>query len=416
MQPSDLPNIGAPLGAVPPNADAGNPNLLPGMPPMTESPIDIPESSNTPTGMNPNLLPEIPVSENAGADQALPTSGPINPNLIGFDDPILDQTSFDGDSVGGGPIAGGFSVSDDLPAAGPSSPIVGEESPVVGQGANPNLVGMDSSFGGFDSPVDLGGFESPVDLGSSENDLSGNLSEPALAGIGAPLSQPQYSPPPSHEPIVAAVPHAPSPLLFIAEEVESGLHLYRSAYDVPDEHFLPAQLLTKLSQDSKLVVIIHYQKMEQETPADIQQCRPLFDWLPEEVARKFGPIVLLPSDVPDFDETANESWDRDAMLCFLTKKEPEAVIEHLAKAIHFNNNGEETAGADSEMFGYCWPSVLSQLLTFRDNQFVNNLLGPDIDAVLMELPDLPNSWQLLTKEDWSAKLIKCGVKQGPVTE
>ncbi|MGY8770834.1 MAG: FHA domain-containing protein [Pirellulales bacterium] len=261
---------------------------------------------------------------------------------------------------------------------------------------------------------------------STERDWQGTQFTDSPASPSAPFIDPSYhsnltgmtqlneSSALHRESVATEIPYSANPLLFVEEKFESGLHRYRSAYDTPDEHFLPARLLKKLSQDSKLVVILHYQKMKRETPPEITQGRPMFDWLPEEVARKFGPLVLLSEDIPDFEDTANESWDRDALLCFLTQKDPAIVIEHLAKAIHFNNQAEGSSDAESEILGYCWPSVLSQLLTSRDHQFVENMFGPDIEAVFMERPELPNSWQLLTKEDWSKKLFACGVQQGPV--
>ena len=50
-------------------------------------------------------------------------------------------------------------------------------------------------------------------------------------------------------------------------------------------------------------------------------------------------------------------------------------------------------GVPEAIIGYCWPSVLAPLLSHYAEDFVRQLLA-GIDAVLVELPDLPDTWQL----------------------
>ena len=78
---------------------------------------------------------------------------------------------------------------------------------------------------------------------------------------------------------------------------------------------------------------------------------------------------------------------RDKRSLVLSKSEE--LIDHLVSAMYFNIRGQApTDGEPKAMLGYCWPSVLSQLLAFRTQEFVGNLLA-GIEVVLLEMPDFP---------------------------
>jgi hypothetical protein len=59
------------------------------------------------------------------------------------------------------------------------------------------------------------------------------------------------------------------------------------------------------------------------------------------------------------------------------------------------------------MLGYCWPSVLAQLLAFCSADFVAKLLS-GIEAVLIEVPAEEDAWQLFARPECQATLEQFG--------
>ena len=68
------------------------------------------------------------------------------------------------------------------------------------------------------------------------------------------------------------------------------------------------------------------------------------------------------------------------------------------------------AGQRKGLLGYCWPSVLAPLLAFRTPAFVQSLLS-GIDAVLIEIPDLPGTWQIYCGKSFVAAVAKMGFQK-----
>ena len=59
------------------------------------------------------------------------------------------------------------------------------------------------------------------------------------------------------------------------------------------------------------------------------------------------------------------------------------------------------------MLGYCWPSVLSPLLTHSSPESVRELLS-GIEAVLVEFPAQPDTWQLFGDPQLGGRLDRLG--------
>ena len=64
------------------------------------------------------------------------------------------------------------------------------------------------------------------------------------------------------------------------------------------------------------------------------------------------------------------------------------------------------------MLGFCWPSVMSMLLGHGATPLVRQLLT-GIDAVLVELPDLPESWQVYGEARIADLLAEVGFSRKP---
>lgn len=194
---------------------------------------------------------------------------------------------------------------------------------------------------------------------------------------------------------------------YSAEVCESGLTLFRGG-DFGDDRqpSCPSLLAGVLSKQIPLTLVLHYGKIGVPPPPEAV---PLFDWLPEPVAAENSPWIIKAELVSDVAELIDEAWDHDALLCLYSHEDAEDLVAHLRRAVRFNSQGLTSQG-ERQLLGYCWPSVLSQLLAFRSADFVGRLLAT-IDAVLMELPDLPGSWQILSTADFGATLEEAGLEE-----
>lgn len=147
----------------------------------------------------------------------------------------------------------------------------------------------------------------------------------------------------------------------------------------------PMLVFELLSQKLNPTFVVDFRKFGEPPPKDHPAARPLFDWLPAESSETLSPWVI-PLEEPSLGQSwIQKGWDHDAVLCFFSESLAEETIEYLA--------GQVRPEGQQNMLGWCWPSVISQLLAFREEAFVEELLGPTL-AVLLELPDLPGGWQL----------------------
>jgi hypothetical protein len=200
------------------------------------------------------------------------------------------------------------------------------------------------------------------------------------------------------------------PLEYTVEKASSGLCIFRSTLFLPTEEtpFRASLIVQSLMRALPCVFIAHFQKWQQEISAEqLAKTTPLFDWIPAETAREFTPVSFKIDDLPDFMQMIDQAWDKDAtIVCFGANAEK--LQSHLGQLIHYNMKGMPDSG---QMLGYCWPSVMSQFLTVRDSDFVSKLLADVLTAVLMEVPDLPEAWQIIADESFEAVLKKIGFKK-----
>jgi hypothetical protein len=84
------------------------------------------------------------------------------------------------------------------------------------------------------------------------------------------------------------------------------------------------------------------------------------------------------------------------------------MLAHLRKSARVKNTADADMGGGGEaMLGIFWPSVLSPLLSFWKPDFVGKLLE-GIEAVLVEVPDLPGEWQIYGRPEQKESLRKLG--------
>jgi hypothetical protein len=116
----------------------------------------------------------------------------------------------------------------------------------------------------------------------------------------------------------------------------------------------------------------------------------LFDWLEPHAAAVASPVVLSADDLAEWPALIERGWGKDAVICLFSEQPKPALLAHLRQAIRAKPQREDLGGG---IVGFCWPSVMAMLLAHGAPAFVRRLLS-GIDAVLLELPDLPETWQL----------------------
>jgi hypothetical protein len=72
------------------------------------------------------------------------------------------------------------------------------------------------------------------------------------------------------------------------------------------------------------------------------------------------------------------------VIAIFSRADTASLLAHFRRACKVKANA---------VLGCCWPSVLAPLLSNSTPARVGGLLT-DIDAVLVELPDLPDTWQI----------------------
>ncbi len=240
--------------------------------------------------------------------------------------------------------------------------------------------------------------------------LEGGESAPRPAPDTAPVQASATSAP---TPVPAPAPRGENGRIYTAEPCESGLTLFRGSMDPVESPFRPSVLAGKLAEQLPLFLIVHFLKIGQPVPDELKQAVPLFDWLPEEIARNTSPLIVAPGACQETGSLVDAMWDTDSLVCLFSLQDDAALAEHLRAAVHFDMQGHARTGEnDDSLLGYCWPSVLSQLLSFRDADFVGRLLL-GIGAVLIEMPDLPETWQIFAHADFARTLENAGYRPAP---
>jgi len=211
---------------------------------------------------------------------------------------------------------------------------------------------------------------------------------------------------PKKQIVPAYVPPAPiaQQRSFSVEKCDSGLTLCRgSADEIP-----PGELAVTVCSMLPAHLIVDFHKLGSPRPAELEAPNYLFDWLDTSVADLVSPIVVSQDEYLSWPNLIDEGWGNDAVVCLFSRQEKPQLLEHLRQALH-KGPGDGQGGG---IVGYCWPSVLGPLLSYSRPQFIKQLLA-GIDAVLVELPDLPDAWQIYGGERSAKVLRELGFQEKP---
>jgi hypothetical protein len=189
------------------------------------------------------------------------------------------------------------------------------------------------------------------------------------------------------------------------EKCDSGLTLCRGNNDqIP-----PANLAVLLCQSCPAYLIVDFRNLGSPPPEELASRNYLFDWLPPPAAAVASPVVVGQDDLLTWPMLIAEGWGKDAVICFFSQQEKSAVLDHLRHVIRAKPERQDTVGA---ILGFCWPSVASMLLAHSAPAMVQQLLV-GIDAVLVELPDLPETWQVYGQARVADLLAEVGFSRKP---
>ena len=245
-------------------------------------------------------------------------------------------------------------------------------------------------------------FTVQIEGGVSDGVSTTSLRSPlALSPVGERVSRRQPTP--------AYV--APAPIAqqrsFAEEKCDSGLTLCRGAI----EEIPPGELAVTLCSVFPAHLIVDFKKFGEPRPAELSAPNYLFGWLEPQVADLVSPVVVSQDEYLSWPSLIDEGWGNDAVVCLFSQQEKPQLLEHLRQSLHKGPTDEQA----NAIVGYCWPAVLGPLLSYSRPQFVKQLLA-GIEAVLVELPDLPDSWQIFGGPQVAKVLRQLGFQEQPPEE
>jgi len=242
-------------------------------------------------------------------------------------------------------------------------------------------------------------FSVQIQTGSGESTSTTSLQSPLASSLASRrVPKKQMSP--------AYI--SPAPIaqqrLFTVEKCDSGLTLCRGSVD----EISPGELAVTVCSVLPAHLIVDFHKLGSPRPAELATPNYLFDWLEPPVADLVSPIIVSQDEYLSWPNLIDEGWGNDAVVCLFSRQEKPQLVEHLRRALH-KGPGDSQGGG---IVGYCWPSVLGPLLLYSRPQFIKQLLA-GIDAVLVELPDLPDAWQIYGGERVAKVLRELGFQEKP---
>ena len=187
---------------------------------------------------------------------------------------------------------------------------------------------------------------------------------------------------------------------YTIEKCDAGPLLYRGS----TEQISPNHLAARLAAVYPLFLIVDFRKLAIPRPKDCQAMDYLFDWLTPQAAAIASPVFFSAGDVAAWPEIVENAWGMDAVVYLFSKQDRPALGEHLRQSLRGKRRRERGVTA---MVGCCWPSVLAMLLAHGRPSHVAELLA-GIEAVLVEMPDLPETWQIYAQEPIAAALAQLG--------
>lgn len=193
-------------------------------------------------------------------------------------------------------------------------------------------------------------------------------------------------------------------LRFKREECGSGLILLSSIKTTDD----PAHVARRVAKAASLYLVLDLAKLELTLPAEITEPLYLLDWLPEAARAAVSPVVLQPSDTPEWPKLVSESWGKGGLVCLYSRLKSDEVLKGLRHVARINpTTGAEFVG-DTAM-QYWQPDVIRLVLMHSPADYLGALLEA-IDAILVEGPE-GAGWEIFAQAEFAGQLDGLGFTQ-----
>ncbi|MBI3861432.1 MAG: FHA domain-containing protein [Planctomycetia bacterium] len=185
---------------------------------------------------------------------------------------------------------------------------------------------------------------------------------------------------------------------YTIEPCDSHLTLYRGEIAA----LSPAKLALVMRLMHPLHIIVDLKRLGMPLPEGLGEPQYLFDWLDPLAAKAASPILISPAaDNDAWKPLVDEGWGQDAVVCLFSKLPTADLVAHWRTICRGKSGGHPA------VYGYCWPSVLAPVLTHSPASQVSKLMT-GIECVLVEFPDLPETWQLFGDAMLAQALNKFG--------
>lgn len=191
------------------------------------------------------------------------------------------------------------------------------------------------------------------------------------------------------------------PATYTVERCDSGLTLLRGNLS----EITPGELAVRLTQFCPVYLLMDFSHLGAPVPEDVPRKDYVFGWLDPAVAAGVSPLVLSQEELPHWPQLVDQGWGKDAVVCLFSRMQKGPLVEHIQAVCRTRQRGGEPGDA---VIGCCWPSVLSAMLAHSPAATVQSLLA-GIEAVLVELPDLPETWQVFGPAELRQRLDRAGL-------
>ncbi len=201
---------------------------------------------------------------------------------------------------------------------------------------------------------------------------------------------------------VATAVQATERATFTVESCDSGLTLCRG----DTSEIAPEEVALRLGRLHTAWLVVDFNRLGADRPADLKDPEYLFDWFPAHVAAMVSPVVICQSETQAWGDLLSRGWGEDAVVCLFSDLEKSDLLEHLRKSIGPLRPGNTPAG----LVGLCWPSVMALYLAHNRPASAAAILSGMV-AVLTEFPDLPITWQLFGEYGIVSLLQEVGLER-----
>lgn len=171
---------------------------------------------------------------------------------------------------------------------------------------------------------------------------------------------------------------------YTIEPCDSNVTLYRGEI----ASITPVKLALVMRLLYPLHLVVDLKRLGIPLPEGLGQPQYVFDWLDPVAAPAASPVLISPHpDSEGWRPLLEQGWGQDAVVCLFSKLPAADLLKHWRTACRGRSGGNVA------VYGYCWPGVLVPVLMHSPASQVSKLMA-GIEAVLVEFPDLAETWQL----------------------